>query len=150
LLEKQKLRFMYGVLERQFRRYFERAQRARGNTGERLLQLLETRLDNLVYRLGFAPTIWAARQLVVHGHIQVNGRKVDRPSYQVRPGDVIAVREKSRRIPMIQESLESAQRVPDYLSVEPEKFQGTLLRVPARDEIPVDVEESLIVEFYSR
>lgn len=150
LLEKQKLRFMYGVLERQFRRYFERAQRARGNTGERLLQLLETRLDNLVYRLGFAPTIWAARQLVVHGHIQVNGRKVDRPSYQVRPGDVIAVREKSRRIPMIQESLENAQRVPDYLSVEPEKFQGTLLRVPARDEIPVDVEESLIVEFYSR
>ncbi|HEY8394623.1 MAG TPA: 30S ribosomal protein S4 [Thermaerobacter sp.] len=150
LLEKQKLRFMYGVLERQFRRYFERAQRARGNTGERLLQLLETRLDNLVYRLGFAPTIWAARQLVVHGHIQVNGRKVDRPSYQVRPGDVIAVREKSRRIPLIQESLENAQRVPDYLSVEPEKFQGTLLRVPARDEIPVDVEESLIVEFYSR
>ncbi|HEY8394515.1 MAG TPA: 30S ribosomal protein S4 [Thermaerobacter sp.] len=150
LLEKQKLRFMYGVLERQFRRYFERAQRARGNTGERLLQFLETRLDNLVYRLGFAPTIWAARQLVVHGHIEVNGRKVDRPSYQVRPGDVIAVREKSRRIPLIQESLENAQRVPDYLSVEPEKFQGTLLRVPARDEIPVDVEESLIVEFYSR
>ena len=150
LLEKQKLRFTYGVLERQFRRYFQRAQRSRGNTGERLLQLLETRLDNLVYRLGFAPTIWAARQLVVHGHIQVNGRKVDRPSYQVRPGDVIAVREKSRSIPLIQESLQNAQRVPDYLSVEPEKFQGTLLRAPAREEIPVDVEESLIVEFYSR
>ncbi|EKP95724.1 MULTISPECIES: 30S ribosomal protein S4 [Thermaerobacter] len=150
LLEKQKLRFMYGVLERQFRRYFERAQRSKGNTGERLLQLLETRLDNLVYRMGFAPTIWAARQLVVHGHIQVNGRKVDRPSYQVRPGDVIAVREKSRRIPLIQESLENAQRAPEYLSVEPERFQGTLLRVPARDEIPIDIEESLIVEFYSR
>lgn len=151
LLEKQKLRYIYGLMERQFHRYFERAARGRGNTGEMLLRLLETRLDAVVYRLGFARTIAQARQLVNHGHITVNGRKVDIPSYQVRPGDVIAVAEKSRDLGIVREALETLRvEPPAYLSADPERLEGRLLRYPERDEIPVAIDEKLIVEFYSR
>ncbi len=151
LLEKQKLRHIYGVLERQFRRYYARAQRARGETGTRLLQLLETRLDSVVYRLGFARTMPQARQLVNHGHVLVNGRRVDIPSYQVRPGDVVTIRPRSREIPLVQEAVQTHPgHVPDYLKVDPENFEGTLVRLPARDEIPVEIDETKIVEFYSR
>lgn len=151
LLEKQKLRRIYGLMERQFHRYFERASRSRGNTGDILLQLLETRLDSLVYRLGFARTMAQARQLVNHGHIAVNGRKVDIPSYQVRPNDVISVREKSRDLAIIQEALETNRvEPPSYLSLDAERLEGKLLHIPERSEIPVAVDEKLIVEFYSR
>lgn len=151
LLEKQKARYIYGLMERQFRRYFERASRARGKTGETLLKLLETRLDNLVYRMEFARTLRQARQLVTHGHFAVNGRKVNIPSYQVRPGDVISVREGSHNLAVIRENVETANptRLP-YLEVDLEKLQGKLLRMPERDEIPVNIDETLIVEFYSR
>jgi small subunit ribosomal protein S4 len=151
LLEKQKLKFIYGLLERQFRRYFEQARKVRGKTGEALLQLLETRLDAVVYRAGFARTMAQARQLVRHGHVAVNGRKVDIPSYGVRPGDVVAIREKSRDLAVVRDALETVtpERVP-YLEVDPERLQVKLLRLPARDEIPVRVDERLVVEFYSR
>ncbi|HLS88618.1 MAG TPA: 30S ribosomal protein S4 [Sphingobacteriaceae bacterium] len=149
LLEKQKLREIYGVMERQFRRYYDRASKTKGKTGEALLQLLETRLDNMVYRMGFARTLPQARQLVSHGHIDVNGRRVDRPSFQVRPGDRVAVRGKSRNLDLIKEALEVVAQVPNYLSVDTEKLEGTLVRVPAREEIPVAVDETLVVEFYA-
>lgn len=152
LREKQKARRIYGVLERQFRRYFTKASRARGVTGEALLQILETRLDNVVYRLGFASSRAEARQLVGHGHFEVNGRKVNIASYHVRAGDQVAVREKSRSLPRLQElaRLAAAHRVPDWLSVDPEAMKGTVLRVPAREEIDVPVKEQLIIEHYSR
>ncbi|HEY8449387.1 MAG TPA: 30S ribosomal protein S4 [Bacillota bacterium] len=151
LLEKQKLRYMYGLLERQFRRYFERASKGRGNTGERFLRLLETRLDAIVYRMGFARTMAQARQLVRHGHIAVNGRKVDIPSYQVKPGDVVSVREKSRDLAVIREAIETSRADhPPYLVVDREKLEGKLKYLPERDEIPVTIDEKLIVEFYSR
>lgn len=150
LLEKQKARHVYGLLERQFRRYFERASKARGKTGEALLQLLETRLDSLVYRMQLARTMRQARQLVSHGHFMVNGRKVDIPSYQVKPGDVIAVREKSRSLQAIRDNAETANPNLPYIDVDPEKLEGKLLRLPERDEIPVNIDETLIVEFYSR
>lgn len=152
LREKQKARRIYGVLERQFRRYFTKASRARGVTGEALLQILETRLDNVVYRLGFASSRAEARQLVSHGHFEVNGRKVNIASYHVRAGDQVAVREKSRSLPRLQElaRLAAAHRVPDWLSVDPEAMKGTVLRIPAREEIDVPVKEQLIIEHYSR
>ncbi len=150
LLEKQKLRTIYGVMERQFRNYFHQARRSRERTGEALLSLLERRLDNIVYRLGFAPTLPAARQLVVHGHILLNDRKVDIPSHLVKAGDTVAVREKSRAMPLIRASLEQQSGVPEYLSRDQEELSGRLLRAPQRDEIPVEIDESLIVEFYSR
>lgn len=152
LREKQKARRIYGVLERQFRRYFAKASRARGVTGEALLQILETRLDNVVYRLGFASSRAEARQLVGHGHFEVNGRKVNIPSYHVRAGDQVAVREKSRSLPRLQElaRLAAAHRLPDWLSVDPEAMKGTVLRVPAREEIDIPVKEQLIIEHYSR
>lgn len=151
LLEKQKLKYIYGLLERQFRRYFERASRIKGKTGEALLRLLETRLDAVVYRAGFARSMAQARQLVRHGHFEVNGRKVSIPSYGLRPGDVVAVREKSRSLPPVQEALETVrpERV-DYLEVDRERLQVKLLRWPERHEIPVKVDERLVVEFYSR
>lgn len=150
LLEKQKLREIYGVMERQFRRYYDRASKTKGKTGEALLQLLETRLDNMVYRMGFARTLPQARQLVSHGHIDVNGRRVDRPSFQVRPGDRVTVRGKSRNLGLIQEAQEVVGvQVPDYINVDTEKLEGTLVRVPAREEIPVAVDETLVVEFYA-
>lgn len=150
LLEKQKLKAIYGVTERQLRNYFERATRARGRTGEYLLQFLETRLDNVVYRLGLAPTLPAARQLVVHGHVRVNGRKVDRPGFSIRPNDEITVRERSRSIQPISQGLEQRAAPPPYLELDREQLRGRLLRVPARDEMPVKVREGLVVEFYAR
>jgi small subunit ribosomal protein S4 len=152
LREKQKLRRIYGVLEGQFRRYFEMADRARGVTGETLLQLLERRLDNIVYRLGFATSRAEARQLVRHGHFRVNGRKVDVPSYLVRRGDVVTVRERSRKVSRIQESLELAQRrgVPDWLEVNAESFTGTVKGFPARADLTMPINEKLVVELYSK
>lgn len=152
LAEKQKLRFQYGVLERQFRRYFQIALTKRGVTGEILLQLLETRLDNVVFRLGFASSRSAARQLVCHGHVQVNGRKVDVSSYCVRPGDVITVKDKPKSRSLAARNLELTQitPVPDWLTVDKEHYSGTIARVPTRDEIQPIVNEQLIVELYSR
>jgi len=152
LREKQKLRRIYGVLERQFRRYFTMADRARGVTGETLLQILECRLDNIVYRLGFATSRAEARQLVRHGHFRVNGRKVDVPSSLVRPGDTITVRERSRQVARIQEALELAQRrgVPDWLEVNPETFTGTVKARPVRADLTMPINEKLVVELYSK
>jgi len=152
LREKQKLRRMYGVLEGQFRRYFAMADRARGVTGETLLQLLERRLDNIVYRLGFATSRAEARQLVRHGHFRVNDRKVDIPSFLVKPGDAVSVRDKSRKIGRIQESMELAQRrgVPDWLDVQPETFTGVVKALPVRADLTMPINEKLVVELYSK
>ena len=152
LREKQKVRRMYGVLEKQFRRYYEVANRRPGVTGENLLQVLECRLDNIVYRMGFAPSRPAARQLVLHGHIRVNGRKVDIPSYEVRAGDIVAVKEGSRNIPLIKSSIEAAasRGVPEWLEVDWEQQTGKVLAVPAREQMDLAVQEHLIVEHYSR
>ncbi|MDI3316668.1 MAG: 30S ribosomal protein S4 [Bacillota bacterium] len=152
LREKQKARWIYGSLERQFRNTFARAAKSPGVTGERLLQLLELRLDNVVYRLGLAGSRPEARQLVRHGHFQVNGRKVDIPSYQVREGDRIEVREKSRKLAKFQALKESpvGPAVPDWLSADLENLGGTVLRLPRREEIDSSLQEQLIVEYYSR
>jgi small subunit ribosomal protein S4 len=150
LQEKQKLRLMYGVNEKQFRNLFKRAGKMKGVHGENFMKLLESRLDNLVYRLGLARTRAQARQLVVHGHILVNGKKVDRPSYQVKPGDVIGVREKSRNLPIIKEALEERQYLPEYLTFDENKMEGTYTRLPERSELPSEINETMIVEFYSR
>ena len=152
LREKQKLRRIYGVLEGQFRRYFAMADRARGVTGETLLQLLERRLDNIVYRLGFATSRSEARQLVRHGHFRVNGRKVNVPSYLVRVGDAVTVREKSRTVARITEALELAQRrgVPDWLAIDPATFTGTVKGFPARADLTMPINEKLVVELYSK
>jgi small subunit ribosomal protein S4 len=150
LLEKQRLRFQYNVHERQLRRYYEEASRMPGNTADNLIQLLERRLDALVLRAGFARTIYAARQYVRHGHIEVNGRKVDVPSYRVNVNDVISVREKSRRIPDIQEAVRNAGQAPPYLEVSKADFSVRLLYIPPREEIPVICEVPMVVEFYSR
>ena len=152
LAEKQKLRYQYGLLERQFRRYFSIAQETRGVTGEILLQLLETRLDNVVYKLGFANGRCAARQLVGHGHVTVNGRKVDVSSFRVRVGDVVAIKENPRSRSLVSRNLELTQiaPVPDWLSVEKDCFKGTVSRIPTRDEIAPIVNEQLVVELYSR
>ena len=151
LREKQKVKRMYGVLERQFRLYFAKAARKRGNTGEQLLSLLERRLDNVVYRMGFGCTRAEARQLVSHCAISVNGNKVNIPSYLVKEG-VIAVREKAKNQERIVNSLKLAETggFPDWVSVDVNKKEGTFKHVPARDEIAHDVNESLIVELYSR
>lgn len=150
LLEKQKLRFTYGVMERQFRRYFEQARRSRGVTGEVLLQLLEQRLDTVFYRLGFARTMPAARQLVSHGHVTLNGRRVDIPSCQVKPGDIVGLTEKGRSMAVVQESLLLRRPVPAYLSLDEAAMAGRLERLPLREEIPVEADESLVVELYAR
>ncbi len=152
LREKQKARRMYGILERQFRNYFEKAAEAKGVTGEVLLQMLERRLDNVVYRLGFAVNRSQGRQLVRHGHFTVNGRKVDVPSYLVRPGDEVAVREKSRQLTVIVNSLESrkGQTTPEWLELAPERLGGRILSIPTRASIPTPVNEQLIVELYSK
>jgi len=151
LLEKQKLRAIYGIGERQFRRYFERSERRVGVTGEELLRQLETRADSVVLRLGFALTMRQARQLVSHGHVEIDGKRVDVPSIQVRPGQTIGIREKSRNLIPVRESLEITPDPPSYLYRNKDEIQGTLSRLPDRGEIPlpVDVEERLIVEFYS-
>ncbi len=152
LREKQKARRIYGLLERQFRHYFAKAATSKGVTGETLLQMLESRLDNVVFRLGFAPNRSAARQLVRHGHVQVNSRKVDIPSYLVRVGDEVAMREKSRQLVTVQSSLEArrGQAVPQWLDLSAEKVSGRVLSIPTRDSIPVPVNEQLIVELYSK
>jgi len=152
LREKQKVKRIYGVLERQFRRYFAEAERRKGNTGETLLQLLESRLDNVVYRMGFGSTRAEARQLVSHAAITVNGSVVNIHSMQVRAGDVIAIREKAKKQTRIQESLNLAQQVGaiNWVSVDAAKLEGTFKQVPDRDEISGDINESLIVELYSR
>ena len=152
LREKQKLRRIYGVLERQFERYYEEASRRKGVTGENLLVLLESRLDNVVYRLGMAPSRPAARQLVMHGHFEVNGHKVDIPSYQVKAGDTIAVRENSRNVALIKESVEAAasRGVPEWLELNPEALSGRVKSLPTREQIDVQIQEHLIVEHYSR
>jgi small subunit ribosomal protein S4 len=152
LREKQKARRIYGIMERQFHNYFTRAARLPGVTGENLLQILEARLDNLVYRLGFAPSRPSARQLVLHGHFAVNGRKVTVPSFWVRPGDVISVREKSRNIPLIQGAIENrgARAMPDWLEANTKTLKGRFLRVPSREAIPITIQENMIVELYSK
>ena len=153
LRAKQQAKRIYGVSERQFRRYFDVAQQARGLTGQVLLQLLETRLDNVVYRLGFARSRREARQLVTHGHFTVNGRRTDIPSYQVRPGDVIAVREGSRNRTFFREIIPAwaeGQKVPDWLERDLDNLSGRVLRLPERGDIDTQVDEQLIVEFYSR
>jgi small subunit ribosomal protein S4 len=150
LQEKQKLRHMYGVNERQFRKTFEEAGKMPGKHGENFMILLESRLDNLVYRLGFARTRRQARQLVTHGHILVDGNRVNIPSYRVKPGQTISVREKSRNLQVIKEALELNNFVPDYLTLDADKLEGTYTRLPERSELPAEINEALIVEFYSR
>jgi small subunit ribosomal protein S4 len=152
LAEKQKLRYQYGLLERQFRRYFKTALTRRGVTGEILLQLLETRLDNIVFRLGFANSRSAARQLVSHGHVTVNGQKVDVASFNVRAGDVIAIKDKpgSRRLAARYLELTQIAPVPYWLTVDKDKFSGQVARIPTREEIQPIVNEQLVVELYSR
>jgi len=152
LREKQKARRIYGVMERQFRGYFHRAARKEGITGEILLQLLETRLDNLVYRLGIAPSRNGARQLVRHGHITVNGHRVDIPSFSVRPGDAIQVATKSREIGQIKDTVANRRRteMQEWLEFDEKAMQGRLLQVPKRDQLPVPLQEQLIVELYSK
>ncbi|GEN32272.1 small subunit ribosomal protein S4 [Cerasibacillus quisquiliarum] len=150
LQEKQKLRFMYGLNERQFRNLFERAGKMKGVHGENFMILLESRLDNLVYRLGFARTRRQARQLVNHGHITVDGQRVDIPSYQVKVGQTIGLREKSKNLDIIKEALEMNTFVPEYLSYDENSQEGTFTRLPEREELPAEINESLIVEFYSR
>lgn len=152
LREKQKVRRIYQVRERQFRRYYKNALNMGGVTGDNLLSLLERRLDNVVYRLCFASTRPAARQLVNHGHVEVNGRKVDISSYRVNENDEITIKEKSREVKRISESLELLERsgVPAWLEIDQENFKGKVLRLPVRDDITMPVEEQLIVEFYSR
>jgi small subunit ribosomal protein S4 len=152
LREKQKVKRIYGVLERQFRRYFAEAERRKGNTGENLLTLLESRLDNVVYRMGFGSTRAEARQLVSHKAILLNGNVANIPSMQVRPGDVIAIREKAKKQARIQESLGLVAQSGDisWVSVDTTKLEGTFKQVPDRDDIGGDINESLIVELYSR
>ncbi len=152
LREKQKLRRMYGVLERQFRNYYKKAARLKGSTGENLMQLLEGRLDNTVYRMGFATTRAEARQLVNHKAIEVNGRVVSIPSYQVSAGDTIAVREKARQQTRIQSAMEIAGQVgrPDWVDVDDKKMTGVLKALPERDDILPDINENLVVELYSK
>ena len=152
LREKQKAKFIYGVLEKQFRGYFNKAKRQPGITGENLMRILESRLDNVVFRLGFARTRKEARQTVSHGHITVNGKRVDIPSYRVRPGDVVAVADKAKEMLVIKSALVSNERmqVPAWLEVDIEKLQGNVLSLPNRVQIDLDINEQLIVELYSK
>ena len=151
LLEKQKLRAYYGVMEKQFVNYFEKASKSKGLTGTTLVTLLECRLDNMVYRLGFANSIRQARQMVVHGHILVNGEKVDRPSFNVKVGDEVKLQEKSQKNMLFKENFESnILNILPYLSKNEENFSGVLERLPNREEVPIEVNEVLVVEFYSK
>ncbi|KKI91661.1 30S ribosomal protein S4 [Bacillus sp. SA1-12] len=150
LQEKQKLRHMYGVNERQFRNLFDKAGKMAGKHGENFMILLDSRLDNVVYRLGLARTRRQARQIVNHGHILVDGGRVDIPSYQVKPGQTITLREKSRNLDIVKEAIEVNNFVPDYLTFDADKLEGTFTRLPERSELPAEINEALIVEFYSR
>lgn len=150
LMAKQKAKYTYGLLERQFRNIFEKANRQKGITGEALLQLLETRLDNVVYRLGIAPTRRAARQLVNHKHITVNGKLVNIPSYTLKVGDIVAVRERSKSLLAVTESLAIKSKHYPWLEWDDNEMAGKLINLPMRDEIPENIEEQLIVELYSK
>ncbi len=150
LQEKQKVKYMYGLNEKQFKKTFERANKMKGITGENLLRLLESRLDNVVYRMGMANTRRAARQIVNHGHITVNGIKVDIPSYTVKPGDVIAVKEQSLNHPAIKAAVEATLNRPAFVEFDPNKLSGKLIRYPERSELNQEINESLIVEYYNR
>lgn len=148
LNEKQKLRYHYNVMEKQFANYVEKATRLKGNTGDVLMRLLEQRLDNVIRRLGWARTIWAARQIVAHGHVLVNDRKTDRPSFQISVGDTITIREKGQKL--VRENLESlaGHEVPGWLSFDPSTLTATITAVPTPEQVPFDVNMNLIVEFY--
>jgi len=152
LREKQKLRWYYGVLERQFRRYFSEAARGKGSTGERLLVLMERRLDNVVYRLGFTPSRNAARQLVNHGHVHVNGRRAGIPSLKVKAGDVIQIRDKKTSRDLVQHWLteEEGRVIPQWLEADPANLRGEVKALPAREDVSIQLNEQLIVEFCSR
>lgn len=152
LREKQKTKRIYGVLEKQFRGYFKRAKSMEGQTGENLMTILETRLDNVVFRLGFARTRKEARQMVTHGHICVNGRRVDIPSFRVRPGELVSVAPKAKELLVVKSALVSNERVqvPAWLEIDIEKLQGSVLSLPTRDQIDLDINEQLIVELYSK
>ena len=150
LIEKQKLRSLYGVNERQFRRLFNIASKAKGVTGLEFFRILESRLDNLVYRLGFARTRKAARQLVNHGHILVNGKKVDIPSYLCKINDEISIKEASRNLKVIKESLESSPALPGYVEFNKDKLTGKFIRLPERNELTSEINESAIIEHYNR
>jgi len=152
LREKQKLRRTYGVLEKQFRNYYKEASRLKGSTGENLLQLLEARLDNVVYRMGFGSTRAESRQLVSHKSIQVNGKTVNIPSYVIQADDIVSVREKSRKQARISESMALAEQqgFPDWINVNHSNFEGTFKALPMRSELPADINESLVVELYSK
>ena len=150
LQEKQKVRVMYGLTEKQFRKVFDRASKMHGIAGENLLVLLESRLDNLVYRLGFAPTRRAARQLVNHGHITVNGKKVDIPSFRVKVGSTIALKEESKDHKAVKFALEKAIKRPEFVTFDEYKLEGTYVRLPERSELNPEINESLIVEYYNR
>jgi len=152
LREKQKVKRIYGILEKQFRGYYFRSERQKGITGTNLLILLESRLDNIVYRMGFSNSRNQARQMVRHNHFLVNNKKVNIPSYLVRPGDVIDVKEKSRKVPQLLEGMETVVRrgIPDWIEVDKEKFRGTLKSLPNREDITMPIQEQLIVELYSK
>lgn len=149
LREKQKAKRMYGILERQFSKYFKIALKKRGTTGEAFLQLLETRLDNIVYRLGLSPTRPMARQLIVHGHVQVNNQKVDRPSYQVKEGNIISLTQKAMEIPSVKKLL-SEKNITSYPFLKREGPVGKLVKIPKREDIEIPIDEKLIIEYYSR
>lgn len=151
LLEKQRLKAYYGVLEKQFANYVHKAEKSKESTGTVLVQLLECRLDNIVYRLGLASSIRQARQMVVHGHILVNGKKVDRPSFGLNVGDVVSLREKSQSNAMFKENFENSElNTLPYIEKNMEKFSGTLIKRPERNEIPIEINEILVVEYYSK
>ena len=150
LKEKQKVKFVYGVLEKQFHHYYVKASNMKGVTGDNMLKLLELRLDNVVYRLGLAKTRRMARQVVVHGHIRVNGEKVDIPSYEVRADDVISLRKRSEEMEMFKSLRDTSVITPKWLSFDSNKLEGKVVAMPAREDIDLQLEESMIVEFYSR
>ena len=150
LQEKQKLRFMYGLSEKQMHKAFEMALKAKGVNGENLLRILESRLDNLVYRIGFATTRKGARQLVNHGHITVNGKKFDIPSYQVKPGDVIGLKDSDKEMAVVKASLEALHNRVEFVTFDEKKMEGTYVRLPERSELNADIDEALVIEYYNR
>lgn len=150
LKEKQKVRFMYGLSEKQFRKTFDEASKIKGIHGTNFLRLLESRLDNLVYRIGFASTRRGARQLVNHGHVTVNGKKVDIPSYRVKVGDVISLKDKDKELKVVTESLTKINKRVEFVSYDDKKLEGTYVRLPERNELNADINEALIVEFYNK
>ena len=150
LQEKQKVKFMYGLSEKQMERTFEKAVKMKGVNGENLLKLLESRLDNLVYRIGFATTRKGARQLVNHWHVTVNGKRVDIPSYQVKPGDVISLMENDKEMAIVKSSLEALHNRVEFISYDDKKMEATYVRMPERSELSADIDEALIIEYYNR